>query len=267
MSEFSGEFKTAVEKINNFIKSGRFPHAFLIEGASLSEKSALAQMIAQSAVCNGENPPCKECRDCLQAENKTHPDISFISEEKGKKNITVNQIRSIKADAYVLPHSGKRRVFIIENAEKMNEQAQNALLKILEEPPETVVFVLLASSRMLLLDTVISRCINLSLSFSSTDSEKTKACECAEKFCELYEGGRNYEILCLLHTFEKDRAFADEFFSELKIAAAEKVKSKLSSPRISAKFTKLYKNISKWQEMLKININLSLLFCCILTED
>ncbi len=267
MSEFSGEFDLAYDKINNFIKSGRFPHAFLIEGASNSEKTALAKIIAQISVCNGEPVPCKTCVDCRQAENNTHPDISFISEEKGKKNITVNQIREVKAQAYVLPHSGKRRVFIIENADKMNEQAQNAILKILEEPPKTVVFVLLCSSRTLLLDTVVSRCINLSLSFSDKTSEKTKAEQAAEKFCELYEKDKDYEILCLLQGFVKDRAFADEFFAALKIAAEEKLKSKLSSKVLCRKFAKLYKNISKWQEMLKINVNLSLLFCSILTED
>lgn len=87
----------------------------------------------------------------------SHPDIYIAAPEDGKKNITVAQIRSLRNEAYVKPHIANGRAFIIDMADTMNEQSQNALLKVLEEPPGNTLFLLIAQSKAALLDTVISR--------------------------------------------------------------------------------------------------------------
>ena len=146
------------------IESGRLPHAILIEGDKGTGRHTLAAFTARAAVCEGENKPCGECRGCRLEHAGTHPDIWTVAPEDGKKNITVAQIRSLRSEAYVKPHMSARRVFIIDMADTMNEQAQNALLKVLEEPPGSVLFILIAENKAALLDTVISRCTVLSLS-------------------------------------------------------------------------------------------------------
>ena len=148
---------------------GRIPHACLIcaptEGAALQK----AKELAAAAVCSGTGKkPCGLCRDCRKAEAGVHPDVVTVgrlTDDKGKRkqNITVDQIRALSADAVVLPNEAARKVYILDEAETMNPAAQNAALKLLEEPPAGVVFLLCATKPMQLLETVRSRCATVKL--------------------------------------------------------------------------------------------------------
>lgn len=261
MSEICRELSTACKRVKCYAAANRFPHAFLIEGTDQSECEALTLMIAKTAVCKNDSAPCGICPECLKAEHGSHPDIEEITPLKDKKNITVSQIREIISKAFIIPHSGKRKVFIIKDAHKMNEQAQNALLKILEEPPKYVVFVLTSVSRTLLLETVLSRCILLTLSFIENKEQSDKADSLAKQYLEFFKIGKEYEMLLVLKSFEKDRALADEFFLRLRVNAVQELKSNLSSPVYSEMLSKLCGKIPKWQELLKTNVNLALLSC------
>lgn len=141
--------------------SRRLPHAIIIEGERGLLRHKLAGIIAAYSVCSGENRPCGGCRECRLAEKSIHPDITIISPDGAA--IKVDQIRRIRKDTYILPNQAEKRVFVIDEAERMNESAQNALLKVLEEPPEFTEFILITASASALLPTITSRSVTFSL--------------------------------------------------------------------------------------------------------
>ena len=133
-------------------------HAYLITGGSAEERDALAGRMAAAYLCRGERPPCGRCGPCRKVAAGAHPDIWRTAPAPDKREITVDQIRALRADAYIRPNEGARKVYIIHPADAMNPAAQNALLKVLEEGPSYAAFLLAAARPGLLLDTVRSRC-------------------------------------------------------------------------------------------------------------
>ena len=138
-------------------------HAYLITGGSGDSRAALADRLTAAYLCEGPNPPCGQCRACRKVGGGAHPDVYRAAPAPDKREITVDQIRALRADAYVRPNEGRRKVYLINPADAMNPAAQNALLKVLEEGPAYAAFLLLAGQPGLLLDTVRSRCEPLSL--------------------------------------------------------------------------------------------------------
>ncbi len=136
--------------------AGTLSHAYILAGPEGAVKSA-AQAVAQCMVCAGKAPPCGVCKGCRKAAKGIHPDIITVTPEAGK-DLTVGQIRDLRADAYVLPNEAPRKVYLLQNAQKMNTSAQNALLKVLEEGPPHAAFLLLCDNPAALLPTIRSRC-------------------------------------------------------------------------------------------------------------
>lgn len=142
-------------------------HAYIIVSPSLADRVSYAGRIAKTAVCTGSGArPCGECRHCRKVENGIHPDVitvSRLTDDRGKtrRELTVDQIRELSADAVIRPNEAERKVYIVEEAHLMNPSAQNAVLKLLEEPPGGVIFLLCAENAELLLPTVRSRCVEL----------------------------------------------------------------------------------------------------------
>ena len=136
----------------------------IIAARTMEEAVAKAGELAQQAVCSsGGKRPCGVCRDCRKTIKKIHPDVITVGlplDDKGKpkKEIVVEQIRTLISDAYIMPNEAARKVYIIENADLMNINAQNAALKLLEEPPAGAVLLLCAVNVPALLPTVRSRC-------------------------------------------------------------------------------------------------------------
>ena len=146
------------------IKRSQISHAYILEGEAGSGKKTLARAFAQALQCEeGKEEACTLCHSCMMAESGNHPDIIWVTHEK-PNTISVADIRSqINGDIGIRPYSGRYKVYIVDQAEKMNEQAQNALLKTIEEPPAYAVILLLASQTGAFLPTILSRCITLSL--------------------------------------------------------------------------------------------------------
>lgn len=140
-------------------------HAYITTCQSEERCEEMANILARMAVCSADTrKPCCSCRDCGKAQDNTHPDVIHIyrqMNDKGimKKEIQVHQIREMIEQAYIMPNEADNKVFIIHEAERMNDQAQNALLKLLEEPPRGVVMILITTAPASLLETVRSRCV------------------------------------------------------------------------------------------------------------
>lgn len=138
-------------------------HAYLITGGGGESRSEYARRLAAAYLCEGESPPCGRCRHCRKLAAGVHPDLSVLSPAGGKREITVEQARALRADAYIRPNEARWKVYLIDPADSMNAAAQNALLKVLEEGPVYAAFLLLAAEPGRLLDTVRSRCEQISL--------------------------------------------------------------------------------------------------------
>lgn len=153
------------------LEGGSFVHAYLISGAAGTGKRTLAAEIARFLLCTGEKRPCGACPACVQVRAGNHPDVILVqpgvpinpSVDKGLKSIPVDEIRMVNELTGQHTFVGGRRIVIIQRAEKMTPQAQNALLKTLEEPVDGTVFLLISDAPELLLTTIVSRCRALKL--------------------------------------------------------------------------------------------------------
>lgn len=152
------------EHLRNAIVTGKMSHAYIIHGEKSSGKEFIAKVFAMAVQCEkGEAEPCQECHSCKQALSGNHPDIIRVVHEK-PNTISVDDIRKqVNGDVALKPYSSAHKIYIINEAEKMTAQAQNALLKTLEEPPSYAVIFLLTSNVNALLPTIISRCVVLNM--------------------------------------------------------------------------------------------------------
>lgn len=154
------------EHLRKTLISGKIGQAYLITGENMSGKEYIARIFANALVCESLKDgfdPCGKCRPCIQAASRNHPDIITVTHEK-PGSISVEDVRTqLVNDAQIRPYQSSRKIYIMNEAEKMTVQAQNALLKTLEEPPEYVVILLLVTSASALLPTILSRCIQLDL--------------------------------------------------------------------------------------------------------
>lgn len=153
--------ESVISHFQTALRTGNVSHAYLISGAEGSGKNMLANAFTAALLCKeGGVEPCGKCKSCIQAESGNHPDIIRVTHEK--TIIGVDDIREqLNANVSIRPYSSEYKVFIVDEAELMNDAAQNALLKTLEEPPEYVVIILLSTSEEALLPTIRSRCILL----------------------------------------------------------------------------------------------------------
>lgn len=152
------------EHMQNALQMQKISHAYIIHGEKSTGKEFVARVFAMALQCEkGGAEPCNECHSCKQALSKNQPDIIYVTHEK-PNTISVEDIRlQVNNDVAIKPYSSKYKVYIINEAEKMTVQAQNAILKTLEEPPAYVVILLLVSNLQTLLPTILSRCVTLNM--------------------------------------------------------------------------------------------------------
>lgn len=152
------------EHLQNALSTGKVSHAYILNGEKSSGKEFIAKVFAMALQCEEDGKePCQKCHSCRQALSGNHPDIIRVIHEK-PNTISVDDIRTqVNGDVAIKPYSGKYKVYILSEAEKMTAQAQNALLKTLEEPPEYAVIMLLTSNVNALLPTIVSRCVTLDM--------------------------------------------------------------------------------------------------------
>lgn len=146
------------------ITTKKISHAYIINGEKGSGKKMLTDLFVRTLQCQaGGTEPCMECQSCKQALNRNQPDIIYVLHEK-PNTISVEDIREqLNGDIMIRPYSSPYKIYIIDEAEKMTVQAQNALLKTIEEPPVYVLIFLLTTNAGMLLPTIQSRCVRLDL--------------------------------------------------------------------------------------------------------
>lgn len=152
------------EYIKRIAEKNKIPHAILISGLD-DEKNKIANLLARVVLCTGEGKPCGVCNSCHKVQNNIHPDLIMYKSEKAI--IPIDDIRDIRNDSFVFPNDGEKKVYIINDADKMNAPSQNAFLKILEEPPSFTTFILVCTNSDSLLPTVLSRVAHLKLQSNS----------------------------------------------------------------------------------------------------
>ena len=161
-----------IHHMQNAIRQKKFSHAYLLCGEAGSGKRLVAEAFAKAVLCEeGGIEACGKCKSCKQIESGNHPDFRTVVREKA--TLGVKEIREqVTADVQIKPYSSEYKLYFIDEAEKMTEEAQNALLKTIEEPPEYAVFLLSVTRQELLLQTVLSRCVLLT--FHPVATEKVK---------------------------------------------------------------------------------------------
>ncbi|MBE6749571.1 MAG: DNA polymerase III subunit delta' [Ruminococcaceae bacterium] len=290
------------DAVLNALSQKHIPHAILIEGEIGSGRHTLANFIARAAVCEGDKIPCESCRGCELQKSGNHPDITVVAPEENKKSIAVAQIRELREDAFIKPHTAEHKVFIIDFADTMNEQSQNALLKVLEEPPQAVKFILIAESKSSLLPTVISRCLCLTLSAPDSESaaeyikathdyseedvasalhssqnnigkalgllanEENAQDEACELFLDCALRGDSWGCFTCVSKLEKSRNEAAAFFKKMKITVARHLRENIYGEKAKA-LSLFYSELCDLEKSLITNINLGLLFSALISRS
>lgn len=179
-----GEMSPALVLALSEIRDGTLPKTLVFQGKDDTARHRAALICACALVCTsgGDKAPCLECEGCRRVLSEIHSDVTVLNCTSG--DVRVDDVRKVRADAFVSPFEAECRIFILDGAQNLNVQSQNALLKILEEPPERAYFILTAPSSKMLLETVNSRCAVFSLGNPSYDDVYRSVCDAASGFGE-----------------------------------------------------------------------------------
>lgn len=226
---------TIFNTVNELIKKSRLPHAILIDGGSPSDRDEIALYLAGAFICRSSTS-CGSCLACVKAQNGTHPDIIIHDPlSQGEKTFKINLVREIRSDAYILPNEATHKVYILKNTDKMNIQAQNALLKIIEEPPSYARFILICDSRASMLETILSRVTPFNLgsdNHSVTDELEQKADELANNLARALSGVTELEFMRLTAVFENDKDLLAPVLSSMQLILRDAVAISISGKLI-----------------------------------
>lgn len=198
------------QKIASAVDSGTLSHAVLLTGGTQKERKELSILLSQALFCEGVNKPCLKCTNCKKIKSGVHPDITIVSGEAGKqRSIKIDTIRDIRSKAYIMPNEAPWQIFIILEASGMGEEAQNALLKILEEPPATARFILASRSRDDFRQTILSRVSTFAVSEDSGqaagEKENLKASNGAKEILKALSTKNEYNLIVSTGALEKDK--------------------------------------------------------------
>ena len=159
------------ENLRHSISRGRISHFYLISGPEGSGKRTLAKLLGAAILCRGQQKPCGTCPACRKVLGSGHPDFITVDDPE-KKTVSVELIREARSDIYIRPNEADHKIYLFPRAQDMGIPGQNALLKVLEEPPSYGVFILLTDNPQKLLPTVRSRCTELALTALPHDLAK-----------------------------------------------------------------------------------------------
>ena len=260
------------EHLQNAIKTGNVSHAYIINGERYCGKEFIAKIFAMALQCEkGEVEPCNECHACKQALSGNQPDIIHITHEK-PNTISVDDIREqINKDIVIKPYACDRKVYIINEAEKMNVQAQNAALKFLEEPPNGAVVILCVINSEQLLATVRSRCteINISEEPGENTSEDSEILLLAEGYIKAVAAGNQFALwrFCEEHNSLSIRELEAVSLAVMQILTDMLCRRRDACGLSREELLHLTKLISRCLDYLKLNVNVKQIFGLLETDS
>jgi len=243
-------------KNHNVFDSNRLSHAYIVTSDALADK------IAMAVVCSARDRdrPCMVCADCNKASRHIHPDITKIGKLDGKHIVAVDQIRELKQDVLVVPNDAMQKAYVIEDADTMNNSAQNALLQVLEEPPTHAVFILISENPAMLLPTVRSRCIE-TICQSVNDFDNTEndpeLIELCDNFIEAISEDNIKLMECMFHIGKLDRFALDSFISLARENIVLSLKNAVNSndENIRSSLANADSVLAEAGEMQKVNVS------------
>ena len=197
-----------IQRLFDMANIGKIPHAILLENENLNESMEVSKRLIKQLFCNNIIDADRKNAIEVKIEKEIHPDVNILKCEGKSKTIGVNQIREIKQDLYIKPNEALYKVYIIEDAGVLTIQSQNALLKILEEPPYYAVFILMCKSCNVLLQTIISRVQKFSIKIDSESNEIESSKETlpqAQKIVESFFFKKELKIMEAVSKLTKDR--------------------------------------------------------------
>ena len=188
---FSQEILTALD---SFFAEGRCPHAMLIDGGGEKQRTELARLAAKMIVCSNQDiTPCGACENCRKADENIHPDIITVTKPDDRKFFVKNDVKKVVADAYLTPNDSLKKVYILSEVQQMNEECQNLLLKILEEPPHYTAFILTSQTANAVIGTVLSRVVRLRLGKAEDVQYSEKAVDVVTKLASAVSSPYEYD--------------------------------------------------------------------------
>lgn len=192
-------------RIGEVAGRGTLSHALLFSGSG--DRIAAAQYAAAAMECQGGGQkPCGTCPACRKVFSGIHPDVITVRDE-AHKNLSVDTVRQIRADAYIRPNEGARKVYIFPDCTILTEQDQNVLLKIVEEGPPYAAFLFCAENSSVVLQTLRSRCVELKLHPAVTVEKESS--EAGVELCRLLAAGKRGTVTELMVRLEKKRLDRD----------------------------------------------------------
>lgn len=190
------------ELLKKTVKEERILHSYMFIGGNLSGKYEIAKEFAKSILCLEKDSPCNQCKSCVEISNNNHPDFQIIEVEEEENKIKIEQIRKLQEDIIRKPIISERKVYIINNSDKMTIGAQNCLLKTLEEPPKYITIILLTENENLILNTIKSRCtkivFNEETKVELTEEQKAKY----EELEKIFGNINKYHLLDVLNKID-----------------------------------------------------------------
>ena len=191
-------------RIREAASRGTLSHALLFSGSG--DLGAAAQYAAAAMECQSGQKPCGTCSACRKVFSGIHPDVITVRDE-AHKNLSVDTVRQIRADAYIRPNEGARKVYIFPDCTILTEQDQNVLLKIVEEGPPYAAFLFCAENSSVVLQTLRSRCVELKLHPAVTVEKESS--EAGVELCRLLAAGKRGTVTELMVRLEKKRLDRD----------------------------------------------------------
>lgn len=248
----------------SFRNSSEIRHAYIICSDSEDERFGTALEIAKAAVCRSTGTvPCNNCNACIKVDKGIHPDVRVIlkGEAKAKNEISIDQVRNIVLDSVVLPNEAAKKVYIFKDGDAMKEPAQNAALKLLEEPPEGVILILCASRPENFLQTVRSRCHEIVCN-SGAKAEESSPEGLAETYLLLCAEKKTLELFKLC---EDNNGISAQEMSGFLTETAEALTDMLCGRRSSMgidpqRLMEMERLIEKCIGYLKVNVNVRQIF-------
>jgi len=264
-------------QLTTMLANQSLPHAVLLEGGTQAFRREIALELAQALLCESQpqdpnqaslfgepeptQKPCNTCNHCHKALQNIHPDLFLAEGGAGARSFHIDAIRTIRQQAIVLPNEAEHKVFVLHNAHTMTTEAQNALLKLLEEPPDYVCLILTAPARKLLLQTVISRVATVSLGAAAEEAldperEALLQQHTAAITQAMLQSGRPYAMLEATAPLEGDRDLLRELLPCLRRALYARL---IEDITLAPRALQWIDDLRRLEDALGRNANLNLL--------